>query len=266
MVDSEASSIARDSERLRAMLVGFSPQACSTPAVRQQGTIPDNCSDMKRRVRLFINASAERTAVLTRAFIAELRAIINAMASMPTKRTLVLISDGFDLVPGRELYGIASAYFPNDGEWRINERESQTELKGLLRMAQRNDVIVYALDSRGLYTPAASGLGDASQRGDGYWTSGLAMQEMTRDEDRVAWQNGSAMAQLASATGGIYFHNNNNLLAGIRKAFNDERERYVLAYAPENEVMDGGYRKIRVEVKGKDLRAHAKTGYWAAGN
>lgn len=266
MMDSEASSIALDADRLRDMLTGFSPQACTTRTAGVRGPNPDYCSDMERRVRTYIGTSSERTAVLTRDFLAELRSLIKAMANMPTKRTLILISDGFNLVPGRELYGIAAAYFPNDPEWRMSNRDTQNELNELLRMAQRDNVVMYALDSRGVYTPAANGLGDASHRGDGYATSGLAMQEMMRDEGRVAWENGNAMAELAGGTRGLYFHDNNDLLTGLRKAFNDERERYVLAYVPTNEAADAGYRKIRVEVKGKDLRVHAKAGYWATPN
>lgn len=59
--------------------------------------IPDNCSDMKRKVRMFIAASAERTAVLTRIFIQELKTIIDGMSGIPTQRTMTLISDGFNL-------------------------------------------------------------------------------------------------------------------------------------------------------------------------
>lgn len=136
----------------------------------------------------------------------------------------------------------------------------------MLRLAQKNSVIVYALDSRGLYTPASTGLGDASHTGDAYWTSGRAMEDMMEHEDTIARENGSAMAQLAAATGGFYFENNNDLLSGIRRAFDDERERYVIAYTPSNELTDGKYRKIRVIVKDKNLRVHAKAGYWATVN
>ncbi len=266
VLDGEASNIAAESEQLRGMLAGFSPLACSASAIRVQGVIPDRCSDMKRRVRMFIDKSAERTALLTRIFLQELNAIIRATAVIPTERTIILISDGFNLVPGRELFGIASAYFPNDPEWRFDERDAQPQLDGLLRLAQRSNVVLYALDSRGLYPPASTGLGDASHRGDASWSSGNAMVDMMKNEDTIAWENGSAMAQLALATGGIYFHNNNNLLAGIRRAFDDERERYMIAYTPSNDSADGKYRKIRVEVRDKNLRVYVKSGYWATGN
>lgn len=263
VADSEASSLAFESEQLRRMLAGFSPQGCGPGNDAQM--IMNSCSNMKRRVRMFIDKSANHTALLTRAFVQELTAIIKAEAAMPTERTLILISDGFNLVPGEELYGIASAYFPNDPEWRFSERDTQPLLDQLLRLAQKSSVVVDALDSRGVYTPASAGLSDPSHEGDGSYSSGGAMPQMVRNEQTNAWENGSAMAQLASGTGGIYFHNNNRLLPGLERAFDDERVRYLLAYSPSNENADGMYRKITVTVKGKKLHVYAKAGYWAPG-
>jgi VWFA-related protein len=251
LVDSESSGIAYDADTLRRMLMG-------------QIVIPS--TDVKRYVQMYITSRAERTAILTRIFQEELNNIIVGMGSMPTERTLILISDGFNLVPGRELYGVARAYFPDDKEFKFAEEDAQPQLTELLRLAQRYNVVVYALDSRGLYTPAATGEGDASHSGDSNSRHTQALNTMMQDEDRVAWENGSAMAQLAEATGGIYFSDNNDLLAGLHRAFDDERERYVIAYSPSNDSANGKYRKIRVEVKDKKLRVHAKSGYWATGN
>ena len=50
------------------------------------------------------------------------------------------------------------------------------------------------------------------------------------------------------------------------KAFADGREYYVLAYVPTNDTMDGKFRRIKVEVKGKKVVISAKAGYWATDN
>ena len=265
ILDGEASNIEWTSEQLRRLLLGFSPQACRNSDPKVPG-IPQNCFAMQQRVRLFINSSAERTSLLTRAFLQELKTVVNALADMPTERTLILISDGFNLVPGRELHGIASAYFPDSPEWRFSERDTQPQLNELLQLAQKRNVIVYALDSRGVYTPTSTGVSNAAHQGDANWTSGHALDEMIQNEGTIAWENGSAMAQLAAATGGLYFHDNNDLLAGLRRAFDDGRQRYLLAYSPSNPTADGKYRKIRVVVKDKSLRVQAKPGYWATGS
>ena len=82
-------------------------------------------------------------------------------------------------------------------------------------------------------------------------------------EMTTAWFNGNAMAQLARQTSGSFFENSNDLLKGIRRAFADGREEYVLAYAPSNSNVDGQFRGIAVEVKGKKLKVAAKAAYWA---
>ena len=97
-------------------------------------------------------------------------------------------------------------------------------------------------------------MGDASHGGDAVISHSPALNEMMKDEDTVAWENGSALAQLAAATGGIYFHDNNDLLSGIHRAFNDERERYLIAYSPSNDSADSTYRRTRVEIKKRSYR------------
>jgi VWFA-related protein len=263
ILSGEASNIESESRQLREMLEGFSPLTCNEPGIRSRGQILDNCSNMKQQVQRFIFRSKERTAVLTRIFLQELKTILTAMSGMPTQRTLILVSDGFNLVPGRELSGIASVYFPNDPEWRTNEGDTQPELNELLRLAQKSNIVVDGLDSRGVYDAAATGSESAQNSID---QNGTAMFSLIHNDNAVAWENGSGMAQLAQATGGIYFHGSNDLLAGLHRAFDDERERYVIAYAPTNAAVDGKYRKIRVEVKDKRLRVYAKTGYWSTGN
>jgi VWFA-related protein len=248
VVDAEGSNIAFEADTLRKMLMG---------------QIPIPALDLEHQVQMFITSRAERTAILTRTFQQELKNIIQITGSIPTQRTIIFISDGFNLVPGRELVGIARAYFPNNPWFRFTERDAQPQLNELLQLAQRYNVVVYALDSRGLYSSASTGLGDASHSGEARSKYTRGLNEMIHDEGTVAWENGSALAQLASATGGIYFHDRNDLLGGIHRAFDDERERYVIAYSPSNDSADSTYRKIRVEMRNRSYRVYAKTGYWA---
>lgn len=248
VIEGEESNIALEADTLRKMLLG---------------QIPIPHLDLEHQIQIFITSRAERTAILTHIFQQELKKLIQTTGSIPTQRTILLISDGFNLVPGRELVGIARAYFPNNPSFRLTEHDAQPLLNELLRLAQRYNVVIYGLDSRGLYAPASNGISDASHSGEARMRYTHTLDEMMQDEGIVAWENGSALAQLAAATGGIYFHDNNDLLAGIHRAFDDERERYVIAYSPSNASADGKYRNIRVEIKGGRFKAQAKAGYWA---
>ncbi len=71
------------------------------------------------------------------------------------------------------------------------------------------------------------------------------------------------MAELAHTTGGVYFHDSNDLLKQFRSVLADGREYYLLAYVPKNRMQDGKFRKVTVEVMDKKLQVRAKSGYWA---
>lgn len=65
------------------------------------------------------------------------------------------------------------------------------------------------------------------------------------------------------ATGGSAWRNSNDLFAGISKAVAEGRDYYTLGYVPSNTTMDGKFRRIAVEVKGRKVTLRAKRGYWA---
>jgi VWFA-related protein len=75
---------------------------------------------------------------------------------------------------------------------------------------------------------------------------------------------GQTLSEIAAATGGKAFQNSNDLAAGLKKAFADGREYYMLAYVPTKETQDGKFRKIEVEVRDNKATVNAKRGYWAA--
>lgn len=216
------------------------------------------CPQLMSRVRSTLIRVPERNDVLAEGFLQQLKRVVNAMASMPTARTIIFFSDGFNRFPGQELYGIFQAAMPNERSFAVNPRDTQTELDAILRIAVRYDVKFYTLDSRGLYTNnsfTGSSL-DVSN-----WGSGTPA--MDRQTLATAHANTDALSELAHETGGLFFENNNDLQKGIRRAFSDGRQYYTLAYVPVNKNFDGKYRTIHVEVKGKGMIVHAKPGYWA---
>ena len=88
---------------------------------------------------------------------------------------------------------------------------------------------------------------------------------MDHEARSVAFQNGSGMEQLARGTGGIYFHDSNDMVKEFRSALADGREYYVLAYVSKNRTQDGRFRSITVAVTDKKMQVRAKAGYWAGG-
>ena len=80
-----------------------------------------------------------------------------------------------------------------------------------------------------------------------------------------ATEAGQTLSEIAAATGGTAFHNGNDILNGLRRAFADGREYYVLAYVSSKSDLDGKFRAISVRVRDSKLVIGAKRGYWATG-
>ena len=59
----------------------------------------------------------------------------------------------------------------------------------------------------------------------------------------------SGLGELAGDTGGLLIRNTNDLSAGFRRVDEDMRNYYVLTYVPSNDVFDGKFRTIKVNVK-----------------
>jgi hypothetical protein len=89
-----------------------------------------------------------------------------------------------------------------------------------------------------------------------------------------ASQAGNVLAELADGTGGTFFHNDNDLKAGLNLLAARPEYIYVLGFSPQNLKYDGGYHELKVKA-GKlrnvtltgplygGLSLQVRRGYWA---
>jgi VWFA-related protein len=209
----------------------------------------------------------ERAFYLNQRFLRQLEGITQTTARLPTSRTILLLSDGFNRFPGRELYGVVSGYGPLDRSFQFtsNSRDLQSQLEAVLKVATANDVKSYTIDPRGLYTQA-SGPGTGFAASTSMVAGSGAPNAVVTQVTSAARESTDALSQLARETGGLFFENSNDLVKEIRQAVEDGREYYVVSYVATNKATDGKYRRILVTVRGGKWRVQAKPGYWAAGN
>jgi VWFA-related protein len=273
--DTEATNLAVAAEQFTALMRNYC-SLCMCLSSANQSELGE-CPAAKSRVSMFLISFAERTFLLNQQFLRQLNQIVKTIGGMPTSRTIIFISDGFNRFSGRELYSILMGYGPKDSSFQFPPLDTQRELEAVLKVATKQGVRFYTIDSRGLYTStSAPGSGfDASSSSsthtqmDSRGTSRLAAgvpEPVLSEAMSAARESTDGLAQLARETGGLFFENSNDLMKGIRQAVADGREYYVLAYVPENNTMDGTYRKILITVKGGKWRVNAKAGYWATGN
>ena len=273
---SEAASTAMALQQFTALMRSY----CSVCECESNfgGTHADQpgCSGIRSRVKAFLLSYEERTYILNHNFLLRLNELVKATATMPTSRTVIFISDGFNRFSGRELYSVVQGFAPRDQSFQFPSRDTEPELQNILKAATGNDVKFYTLDSRGVYASAFNA-GNTFDASTAVSTTPVQMdarnvpseatpttEAVDRQGASVARENADSMAQLAHETGGLFFQNSNDLPKGIARALTDTRQYYVLAYVPKNDASDGKYRKIKVEVNGGDrFRVNAKAGYWA---
>ena len=171
----------------------------------------------------------------TRLSLGALKDAIRRLSAAPGQRSIVLLSPGF-LTPNLDY-----------------------EVVDIIDKALHAGVIVGTLDARGLYVPMVGG--DAS--GENAPNMIGAPEEALYAIDAASANDGVLMV-LADATGGIFFHNNNDLLEGLRRTSAAPEYYYVLGFAPQNLKFDGRFHTLKVTLKNSSkLTLQARKGYYA---
>jgi VWFA-related protein len=162
---------------------------------------------------------------------------IRRLKAAPGDRSLLLVSSGFG-VPD-------------------HLRQEETDI---IDRAIRADVRISSLDARGLYTIIPGG--DASTPS----TQGgrkAVIDQMRKQMDNAMAQEG-VLEELPDATGGLYFHNNNDLEGGFAQVAAAPEFVYVLGFSPQNLKLDGAYHALKVKlVTARGLDLQARHGYYA---
>ena len=201
---------------------------------------------------------AQQDRLATVAFLGQFRALVEQLRKGGGRRTIILFSDGFNLVPGQLAYELLSAYFPDFRDTSMHTVDRIPDMDPVLRLAANSDIPIYTIDARGLYTSSSF---DASSRGAVVHSAAGVMSAM----NQAASSAGQTLSEIAAATGGIAFQNSNNILGGLERAFADGREYYMLAYVPIRTDPDGKFRTITVRARDEKWVISAKRGYWATG-
>ncbi len=160
--------------------------------------------------------------------------VVRRVSDLPGQRTIVFLSPGF----------VAAAH--------------QAALTDYLNRAIRGGVMISTLNIRGLNTQPAGGV-DISQKG---WGSAVVGGDMSNYRAAADVAQADPMMQIANATGGSYFHDRNDLAAGLQKLSTPPEYSYLLAFAPQNLKNDGNFHTLKVELKqGAGMTVQARKGY-----
>ena len=171
----------------------------------------------------------------TRLALNVVRDVVRRISAMPGLRSIILVSPGF--------------FTPYDVV------QYKTEI---MDRAIHANVIISALDARGLYTIIPGG--DASQKGSDPISAPFRAQYQTSG----ALAEADVLAELADGTGGLFFHNSNDLDAGFKRVAARPEYYYVLGFSPQNLKLDGSFHNLKVTVKSPSkVNLQARRGYYA---
>jgi VWFA-related protein len=211
--------------------------ALTTALQRACQESPDQCVDAASRdqTRAHIEVksrqfAAERRASMRRS-LAMLAALANGLGRIEGRKTVILLSEGFDT------------------------DEARADLRRVAALAGRSGVAIYSIN----------GVGVRGQLG-----SGRSVENVTAGDTAGRFYAAGSGAEdvfdfLAASTGGLALRNSSSFVADLARIAADTDMYYVVEYRQENRAFNGKFRRLDVRVRRTGLTVRARNGYLATG-
>lgn len=139
----------------------------------------------------------------------------------------------------------------------------ELEQDQLISRALRAGIVISAVDAKGLYTQVP-GRGPNEEIG---MQGTLPVQTFsfeTSTAGSAAFARNQVMSDLAQATGGLFFHNNNDLPYGFRQLGSIPEVSYMLGFHRSDTAADGKYHHLKVKLReSTPYVIQARPGYFA---
>ncbi|MGE5813594.1 MAG: VWA domain-containing protein [Acidobacteriota bacterium] len=133
--------------------------------------------------------------------------------------------------------------------------DPENTLQRLLDDANRSQVSFYVIDPRGLITTAPKARDAVSTRGS---RGGLASRAAVLE----ALMPQEYLRAVAGDTAGRVYLNTNDLSAGLKRAWIDASEYYLVGYVPAAGRQKGRYHRIEMKTTRPDLQLRFRRGYY----
>ena len=193
-------------------------------------------SEQRRNAEVVVRAQASRihreNEYWSRNLLHTVQEHLQSLRHFEGRKSLVLVSDGF------------------------LAQQLRYEMQGVVHAALRSGTILSTVDMRGLYTTAYRASEVAAL------ATEATLSQMSMRVENIRAQS-QPMAQLALETGGVHFHNDNDLFGGLKQIADSQSFYYVLTYASPATESDGRYHRIEVKVSRPGLEVTHRNGYYA---
>ncbi len=159
------------------------------------------------------------------------------------RKTMILIGEGVDF----DIYQAV-------GQLGSTASSVLLDTHDAIAAATRGNVVIYAIDPRGLYNAEADLIETSSTIGDADGRAVANELRLSQDSLRV----------LADATGGFAAVNRNDLDGAFDRIVTENSSYYMLGFYSTNDRRNGRYRKLEVRVNRPGLRVRNRAGYYEA--
>jgi VWFA-related protein len=181
-----------------------------------------------------------------------LRAAVESQRTLPGRKTLVYFSEGLQVPAPLEF-----------------------QFRAVIGAANRAGVSIYCIDATGLEisertrasvemlrAAAQSSMETVTAGGDAPVKREQVMSLDTAEQSMRS-NNFSALAELASSTGGLLLADTNDLSKSAQRVAEDVSSYYQLSYVPPATEYDGRFRAVTIRIKRPNVRAQTRSGYFA---
>jgi VWFA-related protein len=230
-------------------IAAYDALSCNGSYSAVNGVVTGAISAANTQAMNAAHMALERGEVESRLALGTLKGVVQELGKTPGARSVVLISPGF-IIP-----------------------ELDYEFNDIVDKALKSQVIISTLDARGLYALIPGG--DADKPGPPDTPQGVVSgvdpstlpppaAYLSTFDSQQALANTDILASFADATGGIFFHNSNDLDEGFRRTAATPEYFYLLGFAPQNLKPDGKFHILKVVIKpSQKLSVQARRGYYA---
>src|SRR5688572_3357644 len=159
------------------------------------------------------------------------------------RKTMILVSEGID-------YDIYAATGPEGATASTVIGDTHDAIAA----ATRGNVVIYAIDPRGLATGTEDLVAVSSTLPD----AGLGVESIGGEQRRAQ----DSLRVLAASTGGFAAVNRSDLDTAFERLVTENSSYYLLGYYPSSDRRSGRFRKIDVRVKRPGLQVRSRSGYY----
>ncbi len=137
--------------------------------------------------------------------------------------------------------------------------ENNAQIRSTVDNANRSNMSIYAVDTRGLVALPPGGDASQASAGSAMFNGNAMMRQRTN-----LMSSQETLVTLSHDTGGKAFTDSNDLSLAMKQVQKDVNIYYVVGYFSTNSKEDGKYRKIRVEVSRPGVKIEHRPGYFAS--